>query len=493
MPGAGLRASTIRSVSATPLRSLLGVLLGVSAFLAGACGRGESWPELGGVPRPGPYEGPPILVVGMDGLEWSVLEPLLEQGRAPNFAALIRRGVAGALETEIPTWSPVVWTSIATGFPPEVHGIHFFSEADVRGVPKPGGLPYTSNCRKVPAFWNIAGALGRSVLGVAWWVSWPAEHVPGGRIVASYAAQVQGRLLWKAGVWTDGLPELTWPPELLDEIRPALQDGAPDGPLRAEYDRIFGTVPPEWRLDHHLDTNFRFVYHGDRTHLRIMQEQLRKEVADLNYVYLGLPDVAGHYFWRYYEPEAYSWRWPRERVERLHGRLETAYEVVDSWLGRLLEGVPEDTLVLVLSDHGMEAKRDSTARDLQSGAHERGNPGVLILAGPGVEPRGLLPAGDRRLGSIFDIAPFLLDLLGLPAGGDMPGQSLRRWMSADWRAAHPRPPAVQSYRTGWREATPPRVPAPDADQIFVENISELGYAGVGGQEPAPPSAGQGGG
>jgi len=467
-------------VPPSPSRVVLPVLLALAGFL-GSCG--QEWPE--DVPAPEPYPGPPILVVGMDGLEWSILEPLLEQGRAPHFAALIRRGVAGALETHIPTWSPVVWTSIATGFPPDIHGIHFFSEADVRGIPKEGGLPYTSNCRRVPAFWNIAGALDRSALGVAWWVSWPAEHVPGGRIVASYAAQVQGRLLWKAGVWTDGLPELTWPPELLEEIRPALQEGAPDGPVRTEYDRLFGTVPPEWRLDHRLDTNFRFVYHGDRTHLRIMREQLRRQVADLNFVYFGLPDVAGHYFWRYHEPGAYSWRWPKERVERLHGRLETAYEVVDAWLGELLEEVPADALVIVLSDHGMEARREAGRLDLQTGAHERANPGVLIVAGPGVEHRGLLPAGQRRLGSVFDITPFLLDLLDLPLAADMPGHSLRERMTAAWQAAHPGAGTIPSYRTGWRAATPPRVPSAEADEIFVQNISELGYTGVGGGSDAP--------
>ena len=38
-------------------------------------------------------EGPPVLVVGMDGLEWSVMDPLLRQGRLPAFAALLERGV----------------------------------------------------------------------------------------------------------------------------------------------------------------------------------------------------------------------------------------------------------------------------------------------------------------------------------------------------------------------------------------------------------------
>ena len=54
------------------------------------------------------------LVVGVDGLEWSVLRPLLEQGRCPELAALMERGSFGRLLTLDRTLSPVVWTSIVS-------------------------------------------------------------------------------------------------------------------------------------------------------------------------------------------------------------------------------------------------------------------------------------------------------------------------------------------------------------------------------------------
>ena len=73
--------------------------------------------------------------------------------------------------------------TIATGRMPQDHGIPFFSELDPRnGMPKEGGLPYTSECRRVPAIWNLAGDAGLDVLSVGWWVSWPAEAVKNGRI-----------------------------------------------------------------------------------------------------------------------------------------------------------------------------------------------------------------------------------------------------------------------------------------------------------------------
>ena len=108
------------------------------------------------------------------------------------------------------------------------------------------GLPYTSNSRKVPALWNIASKFDRSVLSVGWWVSWPAEPV-NGRIMASYAAQAQGQVFWKAGVWEEGLPEMTYPEELIYDVIPLLQNGSPTGPLRAGYNEYFSVIPGEPR------------------------------------------------------------------------------------------------------------------------------------------------------------------------------------------------------------------------------------------------------
>ncbi|RMH04329.1 MAG: hypothetical protein D6702_03385 [Planctomycetota bacterium] len=447
---------------------LLLPLLLAALLLPAGCG-GPAW------------DGPPILVFGMDGLEWSVLEPLMAAGRAPNFARLVERGVGGSLQTMIPTFSPVVWTTIATGAPPEEHGILNFGVWDP--VKKEMGKPYTSNCRAVPAIWNLADDLGRSVLSVAWWVSWPAEAVEHGRIVASYAAQVQGRLLWKSGVWERGLPEHTWPPELREQILPALADGRDGGPLTEQFIARFGRIRPgpALKFRRHLAGLFHVAFRGDATHVRIMREQLERQVADLNLVYIGLPDVAGHFYWRYREPERFLHKPDPALVAELGGHIDRAYEQADAWLGEVLAAVPEETIVLVLSDHGMHAFNTETPESLeqgglQSGGHEDAPDGVLIAAGPGVRRRGLLPAGERRLGGVLDVAPTLCDLLGIELPAAARGASLRRVLMTDeWCAAHPEP-GRRDYRRGFRPPTPPREPYAGASQDFLEDLVKgLGY------------------
>ncbi len=415
----------------------------------------------------------------MDGLEWSVIEPLLAQGRMPHFAKLLANGTGGRLRTLVPTFSPVLWTTIATGVGPKEHGILHFAELDAQNRPKADGLPYTSNTRKVPAIWNIASDANRDVLSVAWWVSWPAEPLAGdSRVVASYAAQVQANILWKPGVWENGLPELTWPPHMSEAIAPRLTEGGPQGPVRGEFESKFGKIPSQWKWPLQLDRLYRTAFHGDRTHIHIAGDLMAERMADLNMVYIGLPDVAGHYWWRWREPKAFGYPVQGDQVARLGDRLDLAYEVADQWLGELLEKVPSETIVMVVSDHGMHAANVSDPKAIQSGAHEDGPDGVFMLSGPGVKKTGLLHDANgavQRIGSVYAVAPTILDLLAVPQSTQMQGKPLRGMMTDAWNLAHPRLPA-KNWSDGFRPATRPKEPVEGASDTFIDSIREIGYA-----------------
>lgn len=101
-----------------------------------------------------------------------------------------------------------------------------------------------------------------------------------------------------------------------------------------------------------------------------------------------------------------------------------------------------------------------------SGQHESAPPGVLLMLGPGVK-RGVRFEGA----SIYDVAPTLLALLGLPAARDMAGHPLAAALDFE------PPPAIGSY--GDLPFVPSGSGKPaasaDADEKTMEDLRALGY------------------
>lgn len=59
---------------------------------------------------------PRVVLIGVDGGSWNLIDRAWRRGELPELRALARRGVQAELATVEPTNSPTVWTSIATGW-----------------------------------------------------------------------------------------------------------------------------------------------------------------------------------------------------------------------------------------------------------------------------------------------------------------------------------------------------------------------------------------
>src|SRR5262249_419123 len=85
-----------------------------------------------------------VIVLGLDGMEPSVVDRMIDEGALPHFRTLRDRGASGLLRSSRPILSPIIWTTIATGKPPDAHGIGHF----VATNPQTGKqLPVTSRMR----------------------------------------------------------------------------------------------------------------------------------------------------------------------------------------------------------------------------------------------------------------------------------------------------------------------------------------------------------
>ena len=69
-----------------------------------------------------------VVLIGLDGATFDVIQPWIENGDLPNIYNIINSGVSGELESIYNPSSPLAWSSIITGKNPGKHGIFFFAD-----------------------------------------------------------------------------------------------------------------------------------------------------------------------------------------------------------------------------------------------------------------------------------------------------------------------------------------------------------------------------
>ncbi|GBC79846.1 Beta-barrel assembly-enhancing protease [bacterium HR09] len=407
----------------------------------------------------------PLLVVGWDGADWELLERLLSQGRLPNLARLVKEGTTAELVPVRPLVSPLIWTTIATGMPPETHGIFDFLRQSSRGEE-----PVRSTDRKAPALWNVLSGLGVSVGVVAWWATWPAEPVRGFVISDRVAYQLE-----VAG----GSPNvsLVWPPaaEELLALRVTPQGVSPEILSRfiklpiAELEQKKGQGEPFANPVAHL----AHLLASSETYHRLTLEAVRRYQPRALFVYEEGTDTVAHLFGPYAPPRQ-SWV-PEGEFRAFSQAVDEFYSLADRHLGELLAALGSEVNVILCSDHGFTwgNARPRVASQVHSptAAYWHREPGILITAGPDFTP---LPA--RQHAHVYDIAPTVAALLRFPKDKGWPGRALP-WL----RGQHLQD---QTQAVAWNEYLPKTQPASQAegfaDEAMVAKLRSLGYLGGGG-------------
>jgi predicted AlkP superfamily phosphohydrolase/phosphomutase len=71
-----------------------------------------------------------VFIMGIDGMDPTILQRLIKAGKMPNFAKLAEQGSFQSLGTANPPQSPVAWSNFVTGMNPGGHGIFDFMHRD---------------------------------------------------------------------------------------------------------------------------------------------------------------------------------------------------------------------------------------------------------------------------------------------------------------------------------------------------------------------------
>jgi tetratricopeptide (TPR) repeat protein len=446
-----------------------------------------------------------LLFIGLDGADWDLIDALIRQGRMPRLQRLVESGVRAPLRSYDPMISPLLWTTMVTGVGPDRHGV-----ADFQAIEAGTGrrVPISSRFRRAPALWEMIGDAGGTSAFVAWWASFPAEPVRGFQVSNLVAFEtVRPRIAGRA------LPAgLTWPRDYLDrvagrlitaadltydEMRPLLRipraefesarsEVLEPRPVPASAEGRAGGGEGRRAVQNPVALALSIVT-GTRNYAAIAAD-LAARHPDLTAVYFEGIDMMAHRFQHCLAPRLPIC--PPADFARFQDAVTGFYGLQDRLLGEVIDAAGPGTTILIVSDHGF---RSGSARPADLLPYTTEQPvewhdpeGIFVLSGPGAR-RGVR-LGERP--TLFDIAPTVLHLLGLPAGEDMPGRVVEAAFDAGFAAAHP-PRRIPTWDRPGRARPAPDGEGPDARAAEAELLASLRALGyIGGDEPDTPAGGR---
>ncbi|MDJ0462511.1 alkaline phosphatase family protein [Streptomyces sp. H27-C3] len=287
---------------------------------------------------------PHALVIGIDGGTFDVIDPLAARGLLPNIDRLLRSSASSRTSCTWPAHTAPGWSTFVTAGHPGNHGIYQF---------------YDTQEPAYGARLTRAGDLGRSsawdwlvaqeyTLGL---INIPMSHPP---------ADLPGY-------------QISWP------LERTLRHCRPDSLLRE-----LAAAKAHFQSD--LATMFRgdmgYLEQAERNveaRVRSVRHLMRTRPTDVVMVVLTEADRVGHHYWHYedtthprHEKAPAGSGWDRANTR--------AYQAIDTAVGELLSLVDEDTVVTLVSDHGLGQGTHALA------VHQLLEEAGLLATEPGDQP-----------------------------------------------------------------------------------------------------------
>jgi len=415
-----------------------------------------------------------VVVVGLDGLEPSIVESMLAHGDLPNLSRLRAMGSYTRMKTTYPAQTPVAWSSFATGVNPGGHGIFDFIRRDpetylpdlaLSRFERPKSMlaqPKVVSRRNGIAIWQHLTNAGIPSTVLRCPCTFPPDTLKGTMLAGvgvpdlrggqgtgafytqdkTVAAQEHENLVplepgndlktyivgprnlranppgdfrvdirvQKSGetlrIETGGSPavvelrERCWSPWIRVKFKLSMLQSA-SGMVRFYVRRLSPVIefyvspvnfdpaapvypissPPDYakRLseeiglfatlgmaeDHNGLNNGRFdeadylaqcnLVYEERE--KMMDHELRRFSEGFFFVLFDTPDRLQHMLWRFRDPEHPGFH--RDLPAELGEQVNALYRRCDETVGRVMERLDEDTLLIALSDHGFNSFRRS--------------------------------------------------------------------------------------------------------------------------------------
>ena len=261
-----------------------------------------------------------VLVVGLDGVPLNLIRAWAGEGKLPTFRRLMEEGTVGELKSTIPPTSGPSWSTFMTGKNPGKTGIYDFLYRREGTYVFP---PVNASKRDGLALWKLLSDQGREVGIVNVPMSYPVEEVNGYMIsgwMTPYAAQ-----------------DFSYPPDLWRELRDEIG-----------YYTIY---PTETFAESRRESFFRACDELLDLRSKTVSYLMDRHPTDFFMVVLFDTDRVLHQLWHYLDP-GHPWRQRGDGTDQ-SGPVVRYFQRVDEKLAEILGRADEDTVIFVLSDHGM--------------------------------------------------------------------------------------------------------------------------------------------
>jgi predicted AlkP superfamily phosphohydrolase/phosphomutase len=258
-----------------------------------------------------------ILVLGLD---CAAPELLFGYDDLPNIRRLMDAGAYGRLESVIPPITVPAWMCMATSQDPGSLGVYGFRN---RADHSYEGLKIaTARSITAPAIWDQLAREGKRSIIIGVPPGYPPRRINGIAVSCFLTPDTDKNVF-------------THPPEFSEEIRQLVGHYPVDV-------QGFRTSDKAWLRDE--------IFAMSRTQFRVVRHLLTTQQWDyFQFVDIG-QDRIHHGFWKYHDPEHVL----HEPDSPFRDTVHDYYRHIDQEIGRVLELLTDDTIVLVVSDHGAQ-------------------------------------------------------------------------------------------------------------------------------------------
>jgi predicted AlkP superfamily phosphohydrolase/phosphomutase len=264
---------------------------------------------------------PKVLVIGLDGATFDLINPWAAEGYLPALSRMMRDGAQGTLRSTIPPMTAPAWTSFATGTNPGKHRLYDWVAREPDSY---RFTPVTALDGRAPTLYTLLSQAGRRVCSLNVPMTYPPTPVNGLMVSGIPAPNANDRL--------------TYPPGLYQEI------------LDRVGDYILYPDPGQAYSDSGIDAFLERLYRCSALRTQTFDYLRGREEWDFAMLVFNGTDTISHALWKHMDP-SHPLHDPRQAT-KFGNAIRDYYQHVDGYLSTIMDDLDDETTLIIMSDHG---------------------------------------------------------------------------------------------------------------------------------------------